>query len=574
MRSIFYILISLIFASQLVFAQQHREGRIIYVSKKGNDQNDGSKSRPYLTISKAAASAAPGVKVLIGSGTYRESVVLSTGGKASTARITFAATEKGKVLLKGSDQVKNWVNVKDGVWKAKIDASDNSNVFYLDGKRLAATSTNDQGERFITLNFGRINPNQHLVERAVRKIGISVSPAVNYVAISGIDISHVFTEPGSIYGAQNGAITVNGGKGWLIEQCTIHDCSSIGIAIGVQGHAYENANFQQPEFSDLSDIKKTGQHVIRNNHIYRCGQAGIFGLLGGSGSEISNNLITDINTENGTSSLESAGIRLAVAIDVQVKHNTIRNIRGTHGVGMFLGPLFQGARISGNVISETTGPLIYLFKNHGPVLFDNNVLFQKNRTDSGIDMLSAEANVFVQNLFYNCSFSNQVERGKTSSTANYLPHSLVIKQTIPALNIDQRWWSNLFIGKGLDFNKCAGCEIDYNMYINGAQSLKWADENSIQLAKKITASLTSSTTGSTLKMDYRKLPSIRIPLLDAKLFGFFTLSKQYIETPSGAPITVEHDFFERISKSTLKVPGPFYNTSGASASFILKSQLN
>ena len=581
MRSFVFVLISLFFSSaQLVFSQRGGAGKTIYVSKSGNDLNEGSRLKPYLTISKAAACARPGTRVLIANGTYRESVVLTSGGDSS-ARIIFAALQKGKVFIKGSDVVRNWVRLNRRVWKAKIGAGHNKEVFYIDGRvflkkskyakshTLDWTLTEEKGERFLSIDFGEKSPGDYLIERVVRTSGIGVSAKVNYVSLIGIDISQVFTDQASLYGVQQGAITVRDGKGWLIEACTIHDCSSVGIAIGIQGHPYENANFQQPEFGDLTDLNQVGHHVIRNNYIYRCDQAGIFGLLGGSGSEISNNLITDIGGEDDQSGQTAAGIRLAVAIDVQVTHNTIRNIQGLRGTGLFLGPLFQGARVSGNVISGTTGPLICLFKSHGPVLLDNNILVQKGNNGAGIDMLSAEANVFVQNLFYNCSFLNRIETGKAVSTSNYLPHSLVIKQTIPALNIDHRWFSNLFLVRGLDLGPCTGCQVDYNLYANGAHPVKWADKGSTQVSKMIKSLWNENPWGLTLRLDYRELPQMEIPMMNANRFGFFSLSKQFIETPSGAPITIDTDFFGHPRKSTLKVPGPFDRATGLSRSFKL-----
>src|ERR1022692_2201663 len=56
----------------LVLLGQAAYARELHVSVNGNDSNDGSPSRPYRTISAAAALAQPGDAVTVHEGTYRE----------------------------------------------------------------------------------------------------------------------------------------------------------------------------------------------------------------------------------------------------------------------------------------------------------------------------------------------------------------------------------------------------------------------------------------------------------------------------------------------------------------------
>ncbi|MEK6829496.1 MAG: right-handed parallel beta-helix repeat-containing protein, partial [Nanoarchaeota archaeon] len=69
-----------------------------YVSKQGNDNNDGSEQNPWLTIQKAADSLEPGNIVYVKEGTYNEDVIIETSGTADK-RITFSAYNNDKVNI-------------------------------------------------------------------------------------------------------------------------------------------------------------------------------------------------------------------------------------------------------------------------------------------------------------------------------------------------------------------------------------------------------------------------------------------------------------------------------------------
>jgi len=81
--------------------------RFFYVSPTGNDANPGTQASPLRTINRAASLATAGSTVLIGPGTYRESVWL---GKAGTPDkpITFKAITPGTVVLDGADVISGW----------------------------------------------------------------------------------------------------------------------------------------------------------------------------------------------------------------------------------------------------------------------------------------------------------------------------------------------------------------------------------------------------------------------------------------------------------------------------------
>jgi len=514
------------------FQKESAPGNIIYVSESGNDAADGSFINPLLTINGAVRKAKPGDQVIVRKGIYREFVVLNSGGASDLQRITIKAAKGEAVSIKGSEQIKSWTKKKDDIWELRIDTSSFKGIIFFNNVKmqqkdspkqvyetvLSWVSEKDAGKILIKANFGKNNPNQVLTEIPVRPFGISASGNVNYITIDGINVSQVLSPMASIYGKQVGAIETGGGTHWIIQNCTIDNCTGVGISIGTTGKTYPEASPRNPEFSDYKEIEKVGHHIIRNNHILNCGQAGIFGLAGGTASLIKENLIEKINTDESYTGTESAGIRLAIAIDAVIKGNLIRQIKGKQGYGVYLGPLFQAARISENIISDTQADVIYLFDSHGPALVDNNVLvpgYQDGK--SGVKMLASEANVFIKNLFYNCSFTNERRPGKSVATSNYLPHTLVIKQTIPSLDIDHRWFGNTFVKQKLDIQSCTGCKIDYNTFVEDGGF-----------------HLTHTASGANIKTSL-KVGGKTHPEFNAEFIGFFTLSKQYIEYPNGNP---------------------------------------
>ncbi len=88
-----------------------------HVSPDGNDSNNGSKSKPFKTISAAVAIALAGDTVTVHEGVYRERVNPPRGGTSEDMRIVYQAAPGEKVVIKGSEVIKTWKKVQDGMWK-------------------------------------------------------------------------------------------------------------------------------------------------------------------------------------------------------------------------------------------------------------------------------------------------------------------------------------------------------------------------------------------------------------------------------------------------------------------------
>lgn len=74
---------------------------------QASDDGDGSRERPWKTITQAAGKAGPGDTVVVGDGIYRERVVVKQNGTAQ-APIIFEAAPGAHVVLTGADLLTGW----------------------------------------------------------------------------------------------------------------------------------------------------------------------------------------------------------------------------------------------------------------------------------------------------------------------------------------------------------------------------------------------------------------------------------------------------------------------------------
>jgi hypothetical protein len=102
----------------------------LHVATTGADTADGSQSRPFRTISRAAELAQPGDTVIVHEGEYREWVRPRRGGLSGARRITYQAAPGEHVAIKGSEVVTGWEQESGGtatdsaaagtVWRASV----------------------------------------------------------------------------------------------------------------------------------------------------------------------------------------------------------------------------------------------------------------------------------------------------------------------------------------------------------------------------------------------------------------------------------------------------------------------
>lgn len=91
-----------------------------HVPKNGSDLNCGNVEQPFLTISKAAAVADEGDIVVVHEGVYRECVTLERGTENPSKRIIYKAAVGKRAVIKGSEEIKKWEKISNGIYKTVI----------------------------------------------------------------------------------------------------------------------------------------------------------------------------------------------------------------------------------------------------------------------------------------------------------------------------------------------------------------------------------------------------------------------------------------------------------------------
>ncbi len=538
-------------------------GGEIHVGSTGSDSGFGSAEQPYRTINKAAAVAQPGDTVIVHGGTYREWVQPARGGTSESKRIQYRAAPGETVFVKGSERVTTWTREGQGIWKLELPNSffgdynpyeltvsggwldygqwHHRGDVYLNGEALYEKQTPqevsgserswccqaDDKKTTIRANFGKANPNTELTEINVREsIFMPKSTGLKYITIEGFHFLHAaanWAPPNLVL--QMGAVGPRMGKYWLIENCTIENARCVGIILG---HA---------PGVDYTDIEAFGEHIVRNNVIRRCGQAGIAGQKGATRSVISGNLIEDTNYRREFGGWETAAIKFHNSVDTVISGNLIRGVyhqkEGAFGIWMDFGN--QGTRITRNIIYKTEAATVFLEMDHGPTLVDNNVLVgQPVRSNS-------EASIFAHNLFVDCGYDYSPDTGRRSEY--FTPHTTKIVGRKTGTAQDDLWFNNLFVRRGLDRVKSApGYRADYNVFLEGAKASTFGDEHSV-VAPDVTAfAIKDEPRGATISFSVTDAARLaKGPQVNAGLVGVFPTVGQTIEDRSGHAITVDRD---------------------------------
>ena len=251
---------------------------------------------------------------------------------------------------------------------------------------------------------------------------------------------------------QPGMIGPHWSKGWIIEKCRIHDSKCCGISLGKKRDLKDNCWTKDPikggaqtyteiVFSNLRDgwdKEKIGSHIVRDNEIYNCGQAGIVGNMGGAFSDIVRNHIHHINIRGEFSGAEMAGIKLHAAIDTNIENNVIHDCNR----GLWLDWEAQGTTVRKNAFFRNDEEEdLFIEVCHDPCIVENNLLLS---TRSFLDV--SQGTACVHNLFagkiYAVPDTNRF-------TMYHLPHSTMVGGVMLVYGGDDRILNNIFIGQSI-----------------------------------------------------------------------------------------------------------------------------
>ena len=245
-----------------------REWFIDHDHPQARDDHDGTRERPFKTISGAVARARAGDILWIAAGTYRETVALGRGGSGPTKTIALRALPGNLVTLKGSDLVRGWVRYSDRIWRRPAWEVNSQQVFVdgaplqqigassplhhqiiFDGKpNLPAVGQGLQDMFPGTFWYDRAgsnlyvwlrdsgDPNAHALEASVRNWIIPPVEGVDYVELDGLHFSHGNQ---TAQGETMGLVNVWGNY-WVISHCTFTYGDFSGLHITGEGHRLKN----------------------------------------------------------------------------------------------------------------------------------------------------------------------------------------------------------------------------------------------------------------------------------------------------------------------------------------------
>jgi alpha-L-arabinofuranosidase len=577
-----------------------------YVATNGNDNNPGTKKMPFCTIQHAADVAQPGDVTTVREGVYRERINPPRGGKSDRKRIVYQAAPGEKVVITGSEIVTNWAKTQDDVWKTTIPNSffgafnpytnvihgdwfnplgrvHHTGAVYLDGQWLTEAASLDDvlkparanalwfaqvdhQNTTIWAQFPNADPNERQVEINVRQtVFTPEKTGVNYLTVRGFDLRDAAAPWAPPTAGQIGIISAYWCKGWIIENNNISYSTCCGVALGKYSDEWDNRAGSAEGY--IGTIHRAlangwnratvGSHLVRNNEISHCEQAGIIGSLGCSFSTITGNDIHDIHVRGLFSGAEMAGIKFHGAIDVTISHNHIYRCGSV--AGLWLDWMAQGAQVTGNLFHNNSQDIFFEMQ-HGPILVANNLFLSKRSA------LNSQGVAFVHNLIAG-TISN--DRHDKRSTPFQSPHSTEIAGLYPATNGDSgnhRFYNNLFVvpcnQHSMD-GSMLPCIAAGNVFTKGAQPSKFDAAPVLATNFESSVALTQKADGwyLTLAEDNTWRSEAKCKLVTTKLLGRAKVSGCTYENADGSPLRINTDYFGKKRKEKHPFPGPFETIS-------------
>ncbi len=228
-----------------------------YVAKTGSDTNNGSATRPWRTIQKAASSVTPGQTVSVAAGTYNERVTIpSTAGGTASNTTEFIAN--GRVVVSQAFVINSSYTVLDG-----FEVTPGSSTI-TDNQRTV-------GQVQVAGNYNTLK--NLYIHDLVRGTGITIAAGKTHNTIEGCTINAprqggigssndklgpsyttVRDTTVSKWAGEVGIDTV--GDHWTVENCTLR---------GVTASDYQNPATQN---GDGVWTNNSRSNVIRNTRIY------------------------------------------------------------------------------------------------------------------------------------------------------------------------------------------------------------------------------------------------------------------------------------------------------------------
>jgi len=339
------------------------DGPVYHVAPYGDDSNDGSDDQPWRTIRKAASIVAPGDKVLVREGIYREDVRLEITGTPD-GPIVYQAYPGEQVILEGqvSDHeilTEEWRRYDSSyIHFAHVSQWDLGQAFE-DGQELAKTdnvSALHQGSWYIDewqdvlyiWCFDNAVPDTHDIVLLLNH-GFFLN-GVDHIMIDGFELRNFHRTGLAVWNSSHNTILNN----------RIHDCGASGIEVQhgdsahnlIEGNITYHNGLETGGTSGISIWKAGPGNVVRRNisynnkqpdELYADGNGFIVDLSFESGALLENNLAFD-NDGSGIAVTESSNV---IVRNNTLVHNGQGQLSGDNRCGIYV--TGSGSR-NGNII--------------------------------------------------------------------------------------------------------------------------------------------------------------------------------------------------------------------------------
>ena len=574
-----------------------------HVAIFGRDQNPGTVKQPFRTIQHAAELAQPGDVITVHAGVYRERISPPRGGTSVRKPIVFQSAPGAHVEIQGSEVVTHWSQIAGDVWKVNLPntffgsfnpycdvlhgnwfnakgRTNHTGAVYLDGEwfmeavklddvfktnaaaplwfgQVNATNT------AIWAQFPKVNPNDHLVEINVRRtVNYPEKTGVNFITVRGFVLRDAATPWAPPTAEQIGVIGPHWSKGWIIESNVISHSICSGISLGKYGDEWDNKGESVDGY--INTIRRAltsgwnsatvGHHLVCNNEISHCEQAGIVGSFGAAFSTITGNVIHDIHVRRLFTGFEVGGIKFHGGVDVAIRGNYIFRTAGSAAI--WLDWMGQGAQITGNLFNDNSRDL-FLEVDHGPILVDNNIFLSPQ------NLHSCSRGVAFAHNYFGGSLSVV---GDDRVIPFLKPHATAIAGFHNFQPGDDRFYNNIFAGK-VDLRKYDGtnssCRMTGNVFFNGA--IPSARETNALVYSRFNPEFKLEQRANGWYLNGRIDPQWQSPsncsLVTSRLLGKTEISDEFFEQANGASLRLSTDYFGEHRRKLHLAPGPFANLS-------------
>jgi hypothetical protein len=440
----------------------------------------------------------------------------------------------------------------------------------------------DDKVTYIYADFHDKDPNRELVEINVRDSCFYPDrPGRNYITIRGFHMSQAATQWAPPTAEQIGLIGTHWSKGWIIENNVISDSKCVGITLGKDRKTGQNVWSADPRKDGSIHYNEVilralqegwsretiGSHVVRDNTIFNCEQAGIAGSLGAIDSIIENNHIYNIWTKRQFAGAEIAGIKLHGAIDVVIEKNRVHNA----GRGMWMDWMAQGTRITRNLLYGNSEDDLFVEVDHGPFMVDDNLMLS---AVSLRDM--SEGGAYAHNLMTGRIVSFPEPR---RSTPYMKAHSTAIAGLDSVAGGDDRFYNNILVGNGGP--PAAGTEADAdperfggyglwvynfrelpldtggNVYLKGARSY-FKEQGDLVLTADPKCELREEGDRLYLLLELpAEVGKAATNIVNTEMLGKARIPGLAYENADGTALAIDSDYFGNKRRASAPSAGPF-----------------